>query len=116
MGVVVAEEPVDGAVQAVGPPAVAGQLEGPPAGVGQRCHLDRLLVEGGPGLPRSPTTHWCHREVALEGLQVEQPPQKSKAVSQHVVIGQPPPGRDQRFSDRGVGVGQARLRPRPLAS
>ncbi len=36
VGVVVAQEPVDGSVQAVGPPVVAGQLERPPAGVGQR--------------------------------------------------------------------------------
>src|SRR5664279_5124002 len=70
--VVVAFEPGPGPLHLVPPPWIAGGAVRERAGVGQRRHLDGLLVERGSDLARAAATDGSHRVVAVQDLDGEQ--------------------------------------------
>ena len=64
-GIVVAEEPTDGSLDALRPTGVTGQPEGAGTGIGERRHLDRLLVEARTGLAERPSAHGRDRQMGI---------------------------------------------------
>ena len=83
------------------------------AGVGQRGHLDRLLVETRPGLPRPPTRRRHHGQLPVPGLPVEQPAQQAETVRDQCGRVQRGARREQGLGQHRVGVAQPGLRPPP---
>ncbi len=114
-GVVVAQEPRDGLPHAGVPAAVAGHRGGGGAGVGERGDLDRLLVVAGPWRRRAaspptgttdsrPSVIWMSRsQVSIRRPAASSGPSPSRWPAAMTHLG-----------ERGVGVGEALLRPRPL--
>ena len=113
LGVVVTEEPRHGHLGAGQPAAVAGDRRRAHARIGQGGHLDRLLVEGRAGLPEAPASGRHDRQVAVSGLDGQQPVEHAQAVAQHPAAAEFGAGHDDRLGDGRVRVAEPRYWPRP---
>ena len=82
-------------------------------GIGKGRHLNGLLVESRTVVIGAAATDGGDGEVALSGLAGEQPVQEVQSVLQQDRTVESRAGRNDRFGERGVGVGEAWLGPWP---
>jgi len=113
LGVVITEEPRHAHFHARQPTAVAGHRRRAHAGVRQRSHLDRLLVEGGADLVRTPAPDRNHRQVTVPGLDGQQPLKHAQAVLQAQAVTEFVTGHDDGLGDGRVGIAEPGRWPRP---
>src|SRR6201999_4547435 len=83
-------------------------------GVSEGGHLDRLLVEGGPAVLRSPAAHGGGRQVALTPSALEKPLQQIQATLFQVRVVQRDAGSDHRLGENRIRVVEPWLGPWPV--